>query len=87
MFSGWAFEVARCCLLFAGFRQDEGAQNRSMVGLICGDGDVRVRIRFVDPASSESDSAEATVALPMMAAVISRSGKNGFFMGVSLDRL
>lgn len=33
-----------------------------------------------DPASSESDSAEATLAFAMMAAVISRIGKNVVFI-------
>lgn len=37
-----------------------------------------------DPAGLESGSADATVAFARMAAVISRRGKNGDFMGVNL---
>lgn len=39
-----------------------------------------------DPASSESDSAEATVALARMATVISKRGNHGLFIGVNWDR-
>ena len=39
-----------------------------------------------DPASSESDSAEATVAFAIMAAVISKREYNRIFMSVNFDR-
>ena len=38
-----------------------------------------------DPASLEMDAPEATVALAMMAAVISRIGKQCLFMSVNFD--
>ena len=40
----------------------------------------------LESARRDSDSAEATVAFAIMAAVISRRGKNGVFMGVKLGR-
>ena len=40
-----------------------------------------------DPAGLETESAEATVALAMIAAVISKRGKNRFLMSVSLPAI
>jgi len=45
--------------LLTGFRQEEGAQNCSVVGWISGDGDVRVRIRIVDPDGHRADGRHA----------------------------